>query len=128
MPVQTFHHAFLLGLVWGWLPCGLVYSMLAYSATSDNLLQAILIMLCFGLGTLPSLLVTGLFAEQLKVFIQRQSVRTISGILIIIFGCWTLFGAVVHMSGNFNHGHESTNHRQLESGDQESTAPHVHQH
>lgn len=128
MPVETLPHAFLLGLIWGWLPCGLVYSMLAYTATSESLPQAVLIMLCFGLGTLPSLLVTGLFAEQLQLLIQKKSVRTISGILVILFGCWTLFGAAVHMSGNFNHNHESTNHRQPESGDQQSVTPHVHQH
>jgi sulfite exporter TauE/SafE len=38
MPVKTLPHAFGLGLLWGWLPCGMVYSTLAWSATSGLLI------------------------------------------------------------------------------------------
>ncbi|MGL6251303.1 MAG: sulfite exporter TauE/SafE family protein, partial [Billgrantia desiderata] len=64
MPVVKVPQAIALGAVWGWLPCGLVYSMLAWSlATADPLFGAAL-MAAFGLGTLPSLLVTGFAARQ----------------------------------------------------------------
>jgi sulfite exporter TauE/SafE len=97
MPVTKPSQAIVLGLLWGWLPCGLVYSALTWSATSAHWQQSALIMFCFGLGTLPAMLLTGAFAHQVKVWIQKSSVRNIAALLIIGFGIWTMSWTLYHL-------------------------------
>jgi len=91
LPVKSPLHAAMLGILWGWLPCGLVYSVLVWSVSSGSFQQGALLMLSFGLGTLPNLLAMGLFASQLKQFVQKQSVRYMAGGLVILFALWSLF-------------------------------------
>lgn len=85
MPVTSYRHAFLLGLVWGWLPCGLVYSVIIWTISTQSPLEGGLLMLSFGLGTLPNLLLMGVFASTLNQFIQQAWVRQVAGISIIVF-------------------------------------------
>ncbi|MCE8004280.1 sulfite exporter TauE/SafE family protein [Billgrantia ethanolica] len=90
MPVVKVPQAIALGAVWGWLPCGLVYSMLAWSlATADPLFGASL-MAAFGLGTLPSLLVTGFAARQLSALIRHPTTRALAALTIIGFALWQI--------------------------------------
>ena len=91
LPVKTPSHAFFLGLLWGWLPCGLVYSVLVWSISAGDFQQGALLMLSFGLGTLPNLLAMGVFANQLKQFVQKQAVRNFAGGLVMLFALWSLF-------------------------------------
>lgn len=85
MPVKSYRHAFLLGLVWGWLPCGLVYSVIIWTISTQSPLEGGLLMLSFGLGTLPNLLLMGVFASTLNQFIQQPWVRQVAGIMIMAF-------------------------------------------
>lgn len=86
IPVKNPAQGFCLGLVWGWLPCGLVYSVLIAAIATGRPLQGGLLMLSFGLGTLPSLLAMGLAAVQLKNYLQQRWVRRVSGLLVLGFG------------------------------------------
>ena len=92
LPVRNAPRALLLGALWGWLPCGLVYSTLLWAASQGNALDSALLMLAFGLGTLPVLLATGLAAERLTTLLRRRGVRIAGGLLVILFGVWTLPG------------------------------------
>ena len=103
MPVTNLRKAMLLGVIWGWLPCGLVYTALAYAAVQANMVAAGAVMLAFGLGTLPAVLATGLAARQLAQLLQARGVRTGFALLIIIFGVWTLAGGG---PGHQHHHHE----------------------
>jgi len=94
LPVTYAGQALLLGLLWGWLPCGLVYSVLIWSISSGSFTEGALLMLSFGLGTLPNLLAMGWFANQLKHWVQKQGVRYFSGGLVVLFACWTLYLAL----------------------------------
>jgi len=85
MPVKTYRHAFSLGLVWGWLPCGLVYSVIIWTISTQSPLEGGLLMLSFGLGTLPNLLLMGVFAASLNQFIQQSWVRQVAGLMIMAF-------------------------------------------
>lgn len=85
MPVKTYQQAFALGLVWGWLPCGLVYSVIIWTIATQSPLEGGLLMFSFGLGTLPNLLLMGMFASTLNRFIQQPWVRQVAGILIMSF-------------------------------------------
>jgi sulfite exporter TauE/SafE len=90
LPVENPGGAFMLGLLWGWLPCGLVYSVLVTAMASGDPLYGAGIMLAFGLGTLPNLLAMGLFASQLQALTRHVGVRRLAGLLVAGFGVWGL--------------------------------------
>jgi hypothetical protein len=96
MPVDNLPRALLLGTLWGWLPCGLVYSTLLWAASQGNALDSAALMLAFGLGTLPVLLATGMAAERVSALLRKQGVRMAGGLLVILFGLWTLPGPHQH--------------------------------
>jgi sulfite exporter TauE/SafE len=85
LPVRSATQALLLGMIWGWLPCGLVYSVLIWSMSSGSMLSGGLLMLSFGLGTLPNLLLMGLVASRLQGIAQRLWVKRLAGSLLIAF-------------------------------------------
>lgn len=94
LPARSVAQAFPLGLLWGWLPCGLVYSALVTALTSGSALRGGAMMLAFGLGTLPNLLLAGLLAVRLNKFVAQPVVRMSAGLLVLAFGLWGLFGAI----------------------------------
>lgn len=96
LPVTSLHQAFLLGLVWGWLPCGLIYSALAYAMSAENSIGAVMTMLAFAIGTLPAVMASGLLAERLLMLVKHTFLRRCFAVFIIIFGVWTLIMAVQH--------------------------------
>jgi hypothetical protein len=96
MPISSVPRALLLGAIWGWLPCGLVYSTLLWAASQGSALDSGLLMLAFGLGTWPVLLATGMAAERLTALLRRRGVRMAGGLLVILFGLWTLPGPHQH--------------------------------
>lgn len=89
MPVKSPRQALMLGFVWGWLPCGLVYSVLIWALSAGSAAQGALLMLGFGLGTLPNLLAMGAFAAQLAAFTRQKIVRWIAGGAVTAFGLYT---------------------------------------
>ncbi len=94
-PVKYIHQAWLYGLVWGWLPCGLVYSMLIMALSAGSALQGGLVMLAFGLGTLPNLLLMGVFAFYFTKISRNLWVRRFAGVSVMVMGFWQLYLAVV---------------------------------
>lgn len=91
LPARTIAQSLLLGTLWGWLPCGLVYSVLVAAIATANPLQGGLLMLAFGLGTLPTLLAMGMAAVRLKSLLQNPWFRRLSGLAIAGFGLAGLF-------------------------------------
>ena len=98
LPVRGVAQAFPLGVLWGWLPCGLVYSALASALTAGSAGRGAAMMLAFGLGTLPNLLLAGLLLARLNGIIKRPVVRTVSGLLVLGFGIYGFFG-LMRLSG-----------------------------
>lgn len=90
LPVNNLPRALGLGALWGWLPCGLVYSVLVTSLASGSATQGALIMAAFGLGTLPNLLVIGMFWEHCRQWVQSARVRLAAGLLVMSFGFYGL--------------------------------------
>jgi sulfite exporter TauE/SafE len=100
LPVRSPAGALVLGLLWGWLPCGLVYSALAWALASGGASQGALIMLAFGAGTLPTLLALGGAGSWLLRMARTARVRVAFGTLAILFGVYAMGMA-------FTHGHGS---------------------
>lgn len=84
--------AYVLGMSWGLLPCGLVYGTLAWSAANADPLRGSLLMFAFGLGTLPAVLAGSVFSAHLLAPLRRRGLRLAVGLLVVTFGIWTLLG------------------------------------
>lgn len=97
LPVRTVSQAFALGLLWGWLPCGLVYSVLVTALATGSAWQGGALMLAFGLGTLPALLAMGMAAVRIRGLLQQIWVRRVCGVLVLGFG---LLGVLRLMMAN----------------------------
>lgn len=90
LPVKNLKQAFMLGALWGWLPCGLIYSTLIWSSAANDSTTSALLMLFFGLGTLPAMMTTSLLAKQLQSLMRKSISQKISGSIIIAFGLYSL--------------------------------------
>jgi sulfite exporter TauE/SafE len=94
LPVTSLPRALALGALWGWLPCGMVYLVLLTALALGTAWEGALVMLAFGLGTLPNLLGLGLLWQR---FLQRRRAalpRMLAGALIAGFGCYGLVWSV----------------------------------
>lgn len=106
LPVKSPGQALALGALWGWLPCGLVYSTLIWASSHGDAGVSAGLMLTFGLGTLPTLMATGLAAQKMLGWLRKRQVRISAALLVILFGLWTLPGP--HQAWLMNHGsHQS---------------------
>lgn len=102
LPVKSPGQAVALGALWGWLPCGLVYSTLIWASSHGDASVSAGLMLTFGLGTLPTLMATGLAARKMLFWLRKRSVRISAAVLVILFGVWTLPGP--HKAWLMGHG------------------------
>jgi sulfite exporter TauE/SafE len=85
-PVDSAWKALAAGAFWGWVPCGLVYSMLALALASGDAVNGALVMAAFGLGTLPTLLTAGFAAQKLAGLRRHPWIRYPAAIAIIAMG------------------------------------------
>jgi sulfite exporter TauE/SafE len=86
LPVDHAGKALALGALWGWLPCGMVYSMLLTAMLTGSAGGGAAVMLAFGLGTLPALLTMGMLGNRLQAWTRRRPVRMAAGMLVLAFG------------------------------------------
>ncbi|MEJ1342355.1 MAG: sulfite exporter TauE/SafE family protein [Candidatus Sedimenticola sp. (ex Thyasira tokunagai)] len=91
MPVQNLSKALVYGFIWGWLPCGLVYTMLLSTATKMGPVSGALYMAAFGLGTLPAVVATGVLTGRLYGLARNPYLKVVVGFTIILIGLLTLW-------------------------------------
>lgn len=94
IPVNSYPKSLFLGALWGWLPCGLVYSMLTWSLASYGAWHGAYLMFAFGLGTLPALITVSLGIQSVQKIINQPLFRKIMAILFIFYGIYTLIIAL----------------------------------
>jgi sulfite exporter TauE/SafE len=75
VPANTFRRAFGLGALWGWLPCGMVYAVLTSAVATADPAEGALVMLAFGLGTVPNLVAIAVAAGGIKRAMRVKAVR-----------------------------------------------------
>jgi sulfite exporter TauE/SafE len=93
LPVRSSAQALAAGALWGWLPCGMVYSVLIVALASGSAAHGALLMLAFALGTLPNLLLMGWAADSLRSFTRHLWVRRAAGLIVVGLGVWGLMHA-----------------------------------
>lgn len=86
MPLDSPVKMLALGALWGWLPCGMVYSMLVTAMLAGSALDGASVMAAFGLGTLPVMLSLGLAGERLRTFLRKPLFRAGAGVTVAAFG------------------------------------------
>ena len=95
----------LLGLCWGLLPCGLVYSVLLTASAANSPVLGALVMLAFGVGTLPSMLGMSLAAPALAAMLTDKWTRKLMGAALILLAVLSISLMVIHMQGKKAHQH-----------------------
>ncbi|MCG8369289.1 MAG: sulfite exporter TauE/SafE family protein [Proteobacteria bacterium] len=108
VPVETTTQAIGLGLIWGWLPCGLVYSVLLLAATTAEPAGGGLVMIAFGLGTMPAMIATGVSASKIAQFMSGK--RLGAGLLIVVLGLATIAMPVMALGGSQDHAAHHVGH------------------
>jgi sulfite exporter TauE/SafE len=98
LPVRHMWQATALGGLWGWVPCGMVYSVLMTALLTGSATQGAMVMLAFGLGTLPLLFILGVLGTSVQAFLQKTAVRRLAGLLVLMFGLLGLFRAATGLS------------------------------
>ena len=93
LPARSVKQALPLGMLWGFLPCGMVYSALTAALLSGNAVRGAGLMLAFGLGTLPNLLLAGFLLQRLRTLSRAKAVRLVAGLLVLGFGVYGLVNA-----------------------------------
>jgi hypothetical protein len=109
LPVQSTFKAYVFGIIWGWLPCGLVYSALVWTATSGSATQGGLFMFAFGAGTLPSMITAGIVASWIVRLSRLRYLRQFAGLTLIALAIISVIVPQRHGLGTGNHaeGHTS---------------------
>lgn len=100
----------MLGLCWGFLPCGLVYTLLLTAASTANAVSGASVMLAFGMGTLPSMLGLTLAAPALATILKDRDFRRFIGLSLVLLAGWMLFS--MYSMGGFNPAANEHRHHQ----------------
>ena len=105
VPVASLPKALAYGLIWGWLPCGMVYFVLVWALTAGSAVNGALTMVAFGLGTLPTLVTAGFMTSWITRFTHSTRARQVVGLLIIIAAIGSLFIPMEGHHGSHQHHH-----------------------
>ena len=91
IPIANLPKAFIFGMIWGWLPCGLVYTALALSATTGDMMRSSLTMLAFGSGTIPAVLTVGVMTSWMVRLAHMKRFRQITGLTFMVLSILAAF-------------------------------------
>lgn len=94
LPLKSPFYALPYGFIWGWLPCGLVYSTLSWSMASGSATQGALVMAFFGLGTLPALLALSNSNLFIKNLLTNHYIKQLVAVTLMVFGAYILSAAL----------------------------------
>jgi len=105
MPVDSVLKALGLGMLWGWLPCGLVYSMLAISLAQGTIVLSVTTMFAFGVGTLPALYLIGLAGARFSEWISKRTIRYFLAYCVMLLGVYTAVIPSMHLLSDYHSDH-----------------------
>jgi len=92
LPVASLPRAFAFGMVWGWMPCGFVYTVLLIATLQLDAAGAAATMAAFGLGTAPALLAAAFGAQRFAGFAATRATRRLAGGVLVAAAALTLAG------------------------------------
>lgn len=92
LPITTLPRALLFGMVWGWMPCGFVYSVLLIATLQLDGVRGALTMAAFGLGTAPTLVLAAFGAQRLQKMTALPVTKYAAGAILVLCSVLTLTG------------------------------------
>ena len=104
LPINSLSRAFAFGTLWGWMPCGFVYSVLLIATLQHSAVQGAMTMAAFGLGTLPGMFLTALASRRFVAVIATPGARRLAGSVLVISAIATLLGPWFSHAGPGLHG------------------------
>lgn len=93
LPADNTMRAFGLGVVWGWLPCAMVYAMLLTALATVSAVEGALVMLAFGLGTLPNVILIAMFLKRMRGMLASPMARLAAVAVLVGVGGFSLLQA-----------------------------------
>ena len=112
-PIDSFGKALFAGLLWGFLPCGVVYGALMMAIAGNNITTGAALMFVFGLGTMPMLIATQKTVGMLQSNIKHFRLRQINGVIMLLSGLAVIFIPMMmhhnHNQGSHSHASHSMN-------------------
>ncbi len=122
LPLAGLPSAWAFGLLWGWLPCALVYATLLFAAAGADALRAALIMLAFGLGTSPALVLAATLSRRAGGLLRNPAWRRAGGALLVVAGLAYPFVDTL-MGGHEGHGGHAGHAGHADPGADHAAAP-----
>jgi sulfite exporter TauE/SafE len=92
LPINSLPRACAFGMVWGWMPCGFVYSVLLVATLQHSAVQGAITMAAFGLGTLPAMFLTSLASRRFVPLIATRAARRVAGSVLVVSAIVTVLG------------------------------------
>ncbi len=108
-PLNTFPRALTAGLLWGFLPCGLVYGALLIAVVGHDPLTGAVLMFAFGLGTVPMLVATHETVGWLRHHIGRLRLRQMNGAIMMASGLAVIVVPIVMANMHGDHSAHGDN-------------------
>ena len=134
-PLTTFPRALMAGLLWGYLPCGLVYGALLMAVVGHDVATGAVLMFTFGLGTVPMLVATQETVGWLHQQIGRLRLRQLNGAVMVLSGLAVIVVPMaMHHGGHHGHGshghahHHIHLHQDTQSPTHQDHSHHGHSH
>lgn len=110
LPAKSPIAVFSFGLIWGWLPCGMVYSVLLLAVSSANALDSMLYMLAFGLGTLPGMFSASAGSSYINGLTKKAMFKYISAVLLIGIALIPFYSSFFSDNDHSNHSYLHHHH------------------
>jgi len=88
---KSLYSFYILGLLNGLLPCGLVYFFAVTAASTGSPLWGGVVMFIFGISTIPALFSLGFFTQLLNRGNMRKTMMNLASIIVILFGFYTIY-------------------------------------
>lgn len=92
LPVTSLPRALAFGMLWGFMPCGFVYTVLIIAVLQGDAVHGAATMAAFGLGTLPAMFLAAFGAQRFAGFSARPVARRIAGFALLASAALTLAG------------------------------------
>jgi sulfite exporter TauE/SafE len=92
LPINSLPRACAFGMLWGWMPCGFVYSVLLVATLQQSAVRGAMTMAVFGLGTLPGLFLTALASRRFVALTATRAARRVAGSVLVVSAIVTLLG------------------------------------
>jgi uncharacterized protein len=92
LPLDSLPRACAFGMLWGWMPCGFVYSVLLIATLQQSAVHGAITMAAFGLGTLPGLFLTALASRRFVALTATRAARRVAGSVLVVSAIVTLLG------------------------------------